>query len=129
MGRGYPITGPLLSGSGRGLGGRPAPLAELLLRQIQRSVEEGTLSNSGSSACPGVATWRSGGRTVAHSADASVSKAEAAGKAHRQRTQQKSQWERQVRSEVEALRENRVPPPLLNALAKAYLGTLNQYFG
>ena len=46
-----------------------------------------------------------------------------------ERSQQKSQWERQVRSEVEALRENRAPPALLNAAAEAYLGTLNQYFG
>ena len=46
-----------------------------------------------------------------------------------ERSQQKSQWERQVRWEVEALRENRAPPALLNALVEAYRGPLNQYFG
>ena len=38
-----------------------------------------------------------------------------------------AQWERQVRSEAEALRENRASPALLHRLARAYLGTLDQY--
>ena len=38
-----------------------------------------------------------------------------------------AQWERQVRAEAEALRENRASPPLLHDVAIAYLGTLNQY--
>ena len=38
-----------------------------------------------------------------------------------------AQWERQVRSETEALRENRASPALLHRLARAYLGTLDQY--
>ena len=38
-----------------------------------------------------------------------------------------AQWERQVRSEAEALRENRALPVLLHRLARAYLGTLNLY--
>ena len=38
-----------------------------------------------------------------------------------------AQWERQVRSEADALRENRASPALLHRVARAYLGTLNQY--
>ena len=38
-----------------------------------------------------------------------------------------AQWERQVRAEAKALRENRASPPLLHDVAIAYLGTLNQY--
>ena len=44
-----------------------------------------------------------------------------------EQSQREAQWERQVRSEAEALRENRASPALLHAVAMAYLGTLNQY--
>ncbi len=44
-----------------------------------------------------------------------------------EQSQREAQWERQVRSEAEALRENRALPALLHAVAMAYLGTLDQY--
>ena len=44
-----------------------------------------------------------------------------------EQSQREAQWERQVRSEAEALRENRASPALLHAVAMAYLGTLDQY--
>lgn len=39
------------------------------------------------------------------------------------------EWQRQVRSEAEALRENRASPAVLHRLARAYLGTLREYVG
>ena len=44
-----------------------------------------------------------------------------------EQSRRETQWERQVRSEVETLRENRASPALLHSIARAYLGTLNQY--
>ena len=44
-----------------------------------------------------------------------------------EQSQREAQWECQVRSEAEALRENRASPALLHRLARAYLGTLDQY--
>ena len=46
-----------------------------------------------------------------------------------ERRERVGQWERRVRSEVVALRENRAAPQLLHGVAEAYLGTLQQYFG
>ncbi len=46
-----------------------------------------------------------------------------------ERRERVGQWERRVRSEVVALRENRAVPQLLHGVAQAYLGTLQQYFG
>ena len=39
-----------------------------------------------------------------------------------------AEWHDQVRSEAEALRENRASPALLHRVARAYLGTLPKYF-
>ena len=44
-----------------------------------------------------------------------------------ERSQREAEWEHQVRSQAEALRENRASPTLLHRLARAYLGTLDQY--
>lgn len=46
-----------------------------------------------------------------------------------ERIERVGQWERQVRSEAEALRQNRAAPALLHRVARAYLGTLKHYFG
>ena len=39
-----------------------------------------------------------------------------------------AEWHHQVRSEADALRENRASPALLHRVARAYLGTLREYF-
>lgn len=44
-----------------------------------------------------------------------------------EQSQREAQWESRVRSEVQALRENRASPTLLHSVARAYLVTLNQY--
>ena len=44
-----------------------------------------------------------------------------------EQSRREAQWERQVRSELEALRENRASPALLHRVARAYLGTLDPY--
>ena len=44
------------------------------------------------------------------------------------RRAREAEWERLVRSEVDALRENRASPWLLRGVAWAYLGTLKEYF-
>ena len=44
-----------------------------------------------------------------------------------EQSQRETQWERQVRLEAEALRENRAPTALLHRIAIGYLGTLNGY--
>ncbi|MYE94181.1 MAG: hypothetical protein F4238_12565 [Gemmatimonadetes bacterium] len=44
-----------------------------------------------------------------------------------ERTRREAEWENHVRSEAEALRENRASPALLERLARGYLGTLGTY--
>ena len=45
-----------------------------------------------------------------------------------ERTLCEAEWEDHVRSEADALRENRASPALLQRLARGYLGTLGTYF-